>query len=47
MYDLKNFVSALDDVDRLHCVVEKFAVNHINRQISAEELGVGYTKTAF
>nr|P25165.2 RecName: Full=Globin, minor [Anadara trapezia]AAA72395.1 unnamed protein product [Anadara trapezia] len=39
MYALKNFVDALDDVDRLKCVVEKFAVNHINRQISAEEFG--------
>nr|P04251.3 RecName: Full=Globin-1 subunit beta; Short=Globin I beta chain [Anadara trapezia]AAA62149.1 beta globin [Anadara trapezia] len=39
MYALQNFIDALDNVDRLKCVVEKFAVNHINRQISADEFG--------
>ncbi|KAJ8298198.1 hypothetical protein KUTeg_024729 [Tegillarca granosa] len=39
MYALQNFIDSLDDVDRLKCVVEKFAVNHINRQISADEFG--------
>lgn len=38
-YALNNFVDSLDDPPRLKCVVEKFAVNHINRKISAEAFG--------
>nr|AEL88623.1 hemoglobin [Tegillarca granosa] len=39
MYALQNFVDHLDSPADLICVVEKFAVNHINRKISAAEFG--------
>nr|ACN90947.1 hemoglobin [Anadara kagoshimensis] len=38
-YALNNFVDSLDDPSRLKCVVEKFAVNHINRKISGDAFG--------
>nr|2R4Z_A Chain A, Globin-1 [Anadara inaequivalvis]2R4Z_B Chain B, Globin-1 [Anadara inaequivalvis]2Z8A_A Chain A, Globin-1 [Anadara inaequivalvis]2Z8A_B Chain B, Globin-1 [Anadara inaequivalvis] len=39
MYALQNFIDQLDNPDDLVCVVEKFAVNHITRKISAAEFG--------
>nr|BAA09966.1 alpha chain of the tetrameric hemoglobin (intracellular) [Barbatia lima] len=39
MYALMNFVDALDEPDRLKCVVLKFAVNHNNRSISPQVFG--------
>nr|prf hemoglobin alpha [Anadara trapezia] len=38
-YALDWFVDSLDDPSRLKCVVEKFAVNHINRKISGDAFG--------
>nr|BAA09967.1 beta chain of the tetrameric hemoglobin (intracellular) [Barbatia lima] len=39
MYALQNFMDSLDNTEKLRCVVDKFAVNHRIRKISASEFG--------